>query len=835
MLRALYERLKASPIGYRLARGAFWSLSGSMLTRGLALLSAILVGRLLGKKEFGELGIIQNTVGMFGALAGCGMGLTANKYVAEFKRTDPSRAGRIIAMASATAWVTGATMLVVLIVFAPWLATHTLAAPHLAGLLQIGSLFLLLGAVNGAQTGALAGFEAFRSIARINLIAGLLTFPLMVAGAWKWGVTGAVWGHVASHVFNCAMSYFALREEARSCNIALGYAGCFSEIGLFWKFSLPSVLMGVLDSMVHWGAGALVVNRSGGYGDMGVYNAAMRVRSIPEAVLSMLVAPIIPMLSEAFGKSDHHSYNKTLRLFLMICVLTVVPACLILSAAPDLTLLPFGAEYRGHPVLVQWLMLHSIFISLNICVSYVLITVGRVWLVWALNLAFAAGYAVFSVLLVPHYGAAGYAASDTLAYFLFTLLSAIVIYRNYPETMRFVGWVRTALPCVLLFAVCVVGNIFLPFSWTIALGVMAALALVALIFLKQRASFSDQPEALTTDGELTKTHEPAKESGALTGCGEPSDFAAHGNEHAMSLTCGISITTKNRLSDLVRTLDMLSRLDPAPDEVSVCADGCTDGTADFVRTKYPQFHLIENTVSQGSIPSRNKLIRESRCDISLSLDDDSYPIETDFIERVCDLFSKRPRLAVATFAQRSDEWPETLDQEDFGAPTFVGSYANCAAAIRRRVFIDLGGYPDQFMHAYEEPDFALRCVNAGFEVRYETRMHVRHHYTSNQRNELRSHHLQARNELLSVMMRCPAPQLFAVAAFRALRQLEYARHRGWSWLVREPVWWLDFLACLPRCLRSRQPIAWEVYEQWLHLVRQPISTEEEWQLKFASK
>jgi O-antigen/teichoic acid export membrane protein len=483
-LHPLYERIKASPLGYRLAKGAFWSLSGSMLTRGLGLLSAILVGRMLGKKEYGELGIIQNTIGMFGALAGCGMGLTANKYVAEFRSTDPARAGRIIAMASATAWFTSAGMAVVLVVCAPWLAANTLAAPQLSGLLQIGALLLLLSGVNGAQMGAMAGFEAFKKIARINFIAGVLTFPLMVAWAWMFGVTGAVWALVSSQFFNCVMSYFAVRQEARHHGIALAYTGCFSEMGLFWKFSLPSVLIGVLDSVVHWGAGALVVNRMGGYADMGVYNAAMRVRSIPEGVLAMLIAPIIPMLSEAFGKSDSSSYNKTLRMFLIMCVLTIVPVCLVQSAAPDLTLLPFGNEYRGHPSLVQWLMLHSIFISLGTCVGYVLVTVGRVWLVWSLSLVFAISYALLSVLLVPHYGVAGYAASDTIAYIISTLLSVAVLYRNYPEMMRYIGWGRLAVPSLLIFAICAVGNFFLPFSWTIALGIAVALSFAVIILIK---------------------------------------------------------------------------------------------------------------------------------------------------------------------------------------------------------------------------------------------------------------------------------------------------------------------------------------------------------------
>ena len=243
-------------------------------------------------------------------------------------------------------------------------------------------------------------------------------------------------------------------------------------------------------------------------------------------------------------------------------------------------------------------------------------------------------------------------------------------------------------------------------------------------------------------------------------------------------TVGVTIATHNRLSDLQRTLDALAGLTPQPDEIWICADGCSDGTAEFVRARYPKAHLIVNEQAQGSIPSRNALATECKCDILLSLDDDSYPMEPDFIARLRELFTASPRLAVATFPQRSDEFPETFDALSFGPSTYVASYVNSGAAIRREVFHALGRYPAFFFHAYEEPDFALRCIAAGWQVRNETSLTIRHHYTGAQRNELRTHHRHSRNELWSVFLRCPLPMLVPVAVFRIARQFGYALHRG---------------------------------------------------------
>jgi GT2 family glycosyltransferase len=218
--------------------------------------------------------------------------------------------------------------------------------------------------------------------------------------------------------------------------------------------------------------------------------------------------------------------------------------------------------------------------------------------------------------------------------------------------------------------------------------------------------------------------------------------------------------------------------------------------------------------------------------VFVSLDDDSYPLETDFIARVRELFAAHPRLAVASFPQRTDEFPESLTATDFSPPCFVGSYANSGAALRRIAFEELGGYPDFFFHAYEEPDFALRCAAAGWQARHETSLTIRHHFTATQRNEMRTHQRHARNELWSVLMRCPFPQCAAVAAFRVVRQLGYAWRRGLGWVVREPAWWIAALGGVARCLTERRALPWQKYRAWMEMVRKPLATEEEWKAKF---
>src|SRR6266513_765826 len=206
----------------------------------------------------------------------------------------------------------------------------------------------------------------------------------------------------------------------------------------------------------------------------------------------------------------------------------------------------------------------------------------------------------------------------------------------------------------------------------------------------------------------------------------------------------IMITTRNRREELRRTLGKLFELQPAADEILICADGCTDGTSQMVRQDFPSCILLENNSQRGSVFSRDRLLRSASADIVLSLDDDSY---------------------------------------------------------------------------------ALQCYAAGYSVCFDPRLSIRHHVSPQNRGRLPRHPLNARNELWSVLMRCPFPYVIPVALYRIWRQFRYACGKGPKWAILEPAWWWSALRGIPTCLRHRSPIEWRVYYAWMKLARQPLSSE----------
>lgn len=277
------------------------------------------------------------------------------------------------------------------------------------------------------------------------------------------------------------------------------------------------------------------------------------------------------------------------------------------------------------------------------------------------------------------------------------------------------------------------------------------------------------------------------------------------------------ITTHNRATDLRRTCRVLRELNPAPLEILITADGCTDDTDSVVKAELPEAKLLVNPIGRGSVASRDRMMREATGDLVLTLDDDSYPEQPDCIKRVAALFEQNPRLAIAHFPQRTDEYPETLTRTDFGEARSTRAFANSGAVLRRLVYLELPGFEPQFFHMYEEPDYALQCVAAGNEILFTPLITIRHHFSGATRNEIRNHHRHSRNEFWSTLIRCPFPQVFGLAAYRVFSQFRYASQRGANWMLREPIWWWQALSGIPYCLKKRSPIAWKRYKAWLKI------------------
>lgn len=427
-MKSMVDKLENSPLGRRLAHGAFWSFVGTVVSRGLNMAAMIILARILGKVEFGEVGVIQSTMGMVQTLAGFGLGWAATKYVAEFRKSDPDKAGRIISFSNLVAAGTGGIMALLFYGFAPWLAQHSLAAPHLTRPLQVSSLFLFVGTLAGTQNGILVGFEAFRSIARINLISGIVSVPLIVGGAILQGVEGAVWGIIGASAVNWLMNYQNLRAVVGEAGIKLSRKGCWRECGLLWNCSLPTILGGTAYNIATWIGSVMLVNRPGGYGEMGCYNAANQWFAALLFLPGVLGQAAIPVLSEQIGKKDFERSRRILTYSLKMNAAIIFPVLILGSLCSPWIMSLYGKDFDTAWATLVLTLIAASLAAIQAPPGQILFASGKMWLCSIMNIGWSLSFVFFAFFFVST-GSLGLALSRCISYVIYSGLSLLFCMR----------------------------------------------------------------------------------------------------------------------------------------------------------------------------------------------------------------------------------------------------------------------------------------------------------------------------------------------------------------------------------------------------------------------
>jgi O-antigen/teichoic acid export membrane protein len=417
-LEPTWRRFRASPLSIRLARGLFWSLAGAVIARGMGVVSSIIVARLLGITAFGEFAMIQGTVWMVGNFAGLGLGITATKYVAELREPHPARCGRIIGLTVLVAIAGGLLAGAALILFGPWMATHTLAAPKLGPLLQAGSLLVLFNTLQGVYSGALAGFEAFKRVAQVNWAGALLGTPALVAGALAGGLPGAVWGNVIQTALCCAIGHWALAREAANRGIKVSYSVDLDDAPILWRFSLPAFLSSILIGVANWICSTYLANQNDGYKEVALTNAAGQWRNFLIFLPLTMTSVLVPIFSSLYHAGNRAEFRKLLRrnLAIVACICVVLSAPLALLARVIMGCYGPGFE-QGVPVFLLTLCATTVMAATSLF-SRALQAAGRAWVEMTLTALWSIVLILGSLLLVPHHKAIGLAWANVLAVFV---------------------------------------------------------------------------------------------------------------------------------------------------------------------------------------------------------------------------------------------------------------------------------------------------------------------------------------------------------------------------------------------------------------------------------
>jgi GT2 family glycosyltransferase len=284
-----------------------------------------------------------------------------------------------------------------------------------------------------------------------------------------------------------------------------------------------------------------------------------------------------------------------------------------------------------------------------------------------------------------------------------------------------------------------------------------------------------------------------------------------------------AITTKNRKHELRKALESLLQ-QSVPLEILVVDDGSSDGTEAMIASEFPSVRLLRFEQSEGYIVQRNRAAAESRTEFVLSIDDDCVLPATDTVERALRVFGDASVAAVAIPHINLKYSPEVVGQppsDDKAYATF--SFRGCAYAVRREVFLGLGGYRESLIHQGEEEDFCIRLLDSGYVVQLAAAPPI-HHLESPRRDLTRMATFGGRNLILFAWFNVPRWYLpFHLTATTINALVWGARHR---WFRTR---WSGVVAGYRDALRSseRRPVRPSTYRIFRRLKKRgplPVTT-----------
>lgn len=224
----------------------------------------------------------------------------------------------------------------------------------------------------------------------------------------------------------------------------------------------------------------------------------------------------------------------------------------------------------------------------------------------------------------------------------------------------------------------------------------------------------------------------------------------------------VVLLTYNREREALNTLARLHALPEAP-PIYVVDNASQDGSVDAIRTRYPNVQLIRCARNLGAA-GRNLGVQAAQTPYIAFCDDDSW-WTPGALKRAADLMDAYPGLAALTGRvlvgtdAREDPTSRCMQASplpnDIGFPgTLLLGFMAGACMMRRRAFLDAGGYHPRLFLGREERLLAIDFMAAGWHMAYAPSVCI-HHHPSALRDVSRRRRMLLRNGLWCAWLRRP--------------------------------------------------------------------------------
>lgn len=392
------------------------TLLGTLGTQAGTYFSIILLTRFLGAEGFGRYAAIQATLVASFGLSSLGIGITATRFIARFRVSDPERAGRIIGLCSLISIFGGLLFTVLLLLCAEPIAIHVFRSGDLQWAIRTSSICCLLLTWNAHQVGALLGFQAFGRLLRAQLLQSATALTITLTLVLSFGFVGAIIALPLATAMGCIYLHRELKAESSAQGVVADFVNCWNERKVLFQFALPAAASGMIGSGAVWCAQMLLISSEAGLAELGLWTAAASIRGAVLLAPGVLARVSSPILSSLHDHDRAETYSRTMWSTAMAATIGALATGLLLQSSTPLLLRLFGKDFLRVGEMLPLVIASAVVEAYACSVSQALVAHGQLKYQLGIILAWAASLLLVGWKLIPDYAASGLAMAYLLAW-----------------------------------------------------------------------------------------------------------------------------------------------------------------------------------------------------------------------------------------------------------------------------------------------------------------------------------------------------------------------------------------------------------------------------------
>ena len=260
-----------------------------------------------------------------------------------------------------------------------------------------------------------------------------------------------------------------------------------------------------------------------------------------------------------------------------------------------------------------------------------------------------------------------------------------------------------------------------------------------------------------------------------------------------SPVCSVCIANYNGESLLIDCLDsVLSQRCSFPFEIIVHDDASTDKSLELLESRYPQVHTIKSTENVGFCISNNRMVAQATGHFILLLNNDAA-LAPDALDVLYEESKTRTNPGILTLPQYDWESGALVDRGCLLDPFYnpvpnldvnrreVAMVIGACLWIPRKLWFELGGFPEWFESIAEDMQICCHARLAGFPVEVTPKSSYRHRqgnsFGGNRSSDGRlkttyqRRRLSERNKTFVMALCTPAPFVFLLMPIHMLALL----------------------------------------------------------------